>query len=211
MKPTEDIELVAALQRGEEAAFLELIDRYHACLIRATQLYVPSQAVAEEVAQEAWIGVLAGIGRFEGRSSLKSWIFRIAINCAKARGPRERRSVPFSSMAPVEGADEPAVDPERFRGEDHRWAGHWASPPERWGEARLLEIETADVARRAIEALASEQRQVITLRDVEEWSAEEVCEALGISESNQRVLLHRARCKVRSAIEAYMQSAELLP
>jgi RNA polymerase sigma-70 factor, ECF subfamily len=200
----EDRELVAALRRGDEAAFMRLVDEYGAMLLRVARMYVPTESVAEEVVQETWIGVLQGIDRFEARSSLKTWIYRILTNKAKTRAERERRAIPFSALA-GDGDDGASVDPDRFLDADHRWAGHWATPPRRWDaipDARLLSKETMACIRRAIDALPPAQREVITLRDVEGWSADEVCAALEVSEGNQRVLLHRARSKVRAALEA---------
>ncbi len=195
----DDADLVRALRAGDEAAFAELVRRYQASLLRVAQLYVSSRAVAEEVVQETWVGVLKGIDRFEGRSSLKTWIFRILANTAKTRGEREGRTVPFSSLAGDDGAAEPAVELERFTR-----AGYWISPPDSWPEERLLAGEARAVVERAIATLPAVQRAVITLRDVEGWSAEEVRNVLDLSETNQRVLLHRARAKVRRAIEEYM-------
>jgi RNA polymerase sigma-70 factor, ECF subfamily len=192
--------LVVALRNGDESAFRSLVEMYHAMLVRVARMYVSSQAVAEEVAAETWLAVVEGINRFEERSSLKTWIFRILTNRAKTRGIREGRSLPFSSLEP----DEPAVEPERFHGGDHRWPGHWAAPPQSFPEERLLAGETRNVLERAIEALPPTQRAVITLRDVEGWSAEEVCNALTLTETNQRVLLHRARSAVRRALEEYL-------
>ncbi len=172
-------------------------------------LYTPTRAVAEDVVQETWLGVLQGLDRFEGRSSLKTWIFRILTNRAKTRGTRERRSIPFSSFAdPSADGPEPAVDPSRFHGEDDRWPHGWASPPTSWDEVpedRLLSSETLGKVAEAIASLSGAQREVITLRDVEGWTSAEVCNHLGLSETNQRVLLHRARAKVRSALEEYLQ------
>ena len=196
--PDLDAALLDRLRAGDEAAFMELVERHHAALVRLAQSFVSSRAVAEEVAQETWLGVLRGIDRFEGRSSLKTWIFRILVNRAKTRGEREARSVPFSSL---ESEDGPSVDPDRFVE-----AGGWASPPRPWeGEPvdRLLAGEARAVIDAAIERLPPAQRRVITLRDVEGWPAEEVCDALGLSEANQRVLLHRARSKARAALEAH--------
>jgi len=211
--PDEDAALLAALRRGEESAFVSLIERYHAPLLRLAQIFVGSQAVAEDVVQETWLGVLQGLGRFEGRSSLKTWIFRILTNRAKTRGQREGRSIPFSALAtPGDEAFEPAVEPERFLpADDPHWPHHWASLPQRWDElpeARLLAKETRAVIQQAVEQLTPSQREVITLRDIEGWTAPEVCEALEVSESNQRVLLHRARSKVRRVLEQYLAVAE---
>jgi RNA polymerase sigma-70 factor (ECF subfamily) len=196
-----DAELVAGLRRGDEASFVELVERYQAPLRRLAVTFVRDRAVADEVVQETWLGVLQGIDRFEARSSLKTWIYRILTNKAKTRGERERRAVPFSAL----GDDGPSVEPNRFLDADHHWAGHWAAPPTRWEavpDASLLAKETMACVRDAIEELPPPQRQVITLRDVEGWDAEEVCELLEVSEGIQRVLLHRARSKVRAALEA---------
>ncbi len=167
-------------------------------LLRVAQLYVSSRAVAEEVVQETWLGVLKGLERFEGRSSVKTWIFRILANQAKSRGKREGRIVPFSSLGGED--DERAVDPERFD-----TTGHWEAPPRAVPEERLLAREARERIDAAIEALPPNQRAVITLRDVEGFGAEEACSVLGLSETNQRVLLHRARSKVRAALEEYFE------
>ena len=204
----DDLRVVAALSSGDEAAFVSLIDLYHAPLLRLAMVYVGDRAVAEEVVQETWMGVLRGLDRFEGRSSLKTWIFRILANRAKTRGQREGRSVPFSALwNPSAEPDEPAVEPDRFLPPDHaEWPGHWTSPVRSWGdspEERLLSGETTALIHQAVEALPPAQREVITLRDIEGWTADEVCDLLEVSEGNQRVLLHRARSKVRRALERY--------
>jgi RNA polymerase sigma-70 factor (ECF subfamily) len=176
-------------------------------MLRVARLYVRDRAVAEEVVQEAWVGLLRGIDGFEGRSSLRTWLFRVVMNLAKTRGVRESRSVPFSALAGEEVEDAgPSVPPERFRGPEDRLVRPRASPPEEWGrpEAELLSAETRTVIEQAIVALPQAQRQVITLRDVQGWSSEEVCNALDLSETNQRVLLHRARTKVRQALDEYL-------
>jgi len=195
--------LVAGLRARDEDAFRTVIELYHPALVRVARMYVSTQAVAEEVAAETWLAVLEGIDRFEGRSSLKTWIFRILTNRAKTRGMREGRSLPFSSLDP----DEPAVDADRFRGAGENWPGHWAATPIGFPEERLLAAETREVIERAIDALPPTQRTVISLRDVEGWSAEEVCNALTLSETNQRVLLHRARSAVRRALEEYLEDS----
>jgi RNA polymerase sigma-70 factor (ECF subfamily) len=200
--------LVAALRAGDQAAFEQLIRMYHASLLRVARIYVSSRAVAEEVVQETWLGVLNGIERFEGRSSLKTWIFRILTNIAKTRGVRESRSIPFSALQDPGLVPEPAVEPERFRPPDDPVdPGAWASPPAPLPEQVLLSRETLGVIEAAIESLPPSQRAVITLRDVEGWSSEEVRNALEVSETNQRVLLHRARSKVRRALEEYASEA----
>jgi len=194
----EDARLVEGLRAGDEAAFVSLMRMYGAAMLRVAQMYVSSRAVAEEVVQEAWIGVLRGIGRFEGRSSLKTWLFRIVANTAKTRGAREARSVPFSSLG---DGDEFTVDPDRFGG-----SGQWAAPPRAWApDGRLLDQEALAVVGRAIERLPPAQRAVITMRDVEGLTSVEVRNALDLTETNQRVLLHRARAKVRGALEEYMR------
>jgi RNA polymerase sigma-70 factor (ECF subfamily) len=199
---TEDLRLVAAIRAGDEQAFLSLVERHHRAMVRLAGAYVPPGA-AEEVTQEAWIGVVKGLHKFEGRSSLKAWIFRILINCAQLRGSREARAVPFSALE--DESQEPAVGKERFLDADHpRWPGHWASYPEPWSEDRLLSEETLSMVAEAMDGLPHAQREVMRLRDVEGWTSAEVCEALQISEANQRVLLHRARSKVRQALEPYI-------
>ena len=202
----EDAQLVEGLRAGDEAAFAVLMRMYGAGMLRVAQMFVSSRSVAEEVVQEAWLGVFKGIERFEGRSSLKTWIFRIVANTAKTRGVREARSVPFSSLGGDE--NETTVSPDRFLGDGERFPGHWAVPPGSWAgvpEARLLAAETMDVIRREIERLPPSQRAVLELRDIEGWSADEVCNALDLTETNGRVLLHRARAKVRAALEEYLR------
>jgi RNA polymerase sigma-70 factor, ECF subfamily len=199
-------DLCAALRRGDESAFSTLVSLYHAPLRRLALSYVRSAAVADEVVQETWLGVIRGIQAFEERSSLKTWVFRILTNTAKTRAERESRVVPLSSVTAGDpGGDEPAVDPDRFLDQQHaRWPGHWASPPTRWNELPAENLEGRELLsamKDAIEELPSRQRQVIVLRDVEGWDAEEVCRVLELSEANQRVLLHRARSKVRQTIE----------
>jgi RNA polymerase sigma-70 factor (ECF subfamily) len=211
MAHSEDDQLVAALRCGDADAFATLVDRHSPALIRVAMAYVPSRAAAEEAVQETWIAVMRGIGRFEGRSSLKTWIFRILTNVAMRSGARERRSTPFSALAEAEDTGEPAVDPDRFLPADHdSFPGHWAMMPARWPtpEEGLLAGETRDVVAAAIAELPVAQRTVIALRDVEGWSSEEVVEALEISAGNQRILLHRARSRVRNAIESYYGAVE---
>jgi len=205
----DETELIAALRRGDEATFMALVERFNGALLRVAQSYVGSWAVAEEVVQETWLGVLQGIGRFEGRSSLKTWIFRILANRARTRGVREGRSIPFADLGA--DADEPAVDAEQFLPAGHPYAGWWAAYPASWEgvpEERLLAREARERIEAAIAVLPPSQRTVITLRDVEGWSAEEVRGLLEISDANQRVLLHRARAKVRSALAAYVAEGD---
>lgn len=204
-----DWNLVCALRDGDEAAFAALLERYHAPLVRLAALYVPNLAVAEEVVQETWVGVLRGIDGFAGRASFKTWLCRILINQAKRRGAREGRSVPFSALVQAETEDdEAAVDPDRFLPPGHEDAGHWASQLRDWRETPedvLLAQETRAHVQRAIADLPPGQRLVITMRDIEGWSAAEVCNALTLTETNQRVLLHRARSRVRRALECYLE------
>jgi RNA polymerase sigma-70 factor (ECF subfamily) len=204
----DDAKLVKALRARDESTFAALMREYHAALLRVAEIYVASRAVAEEVVQETWIAVLNGIERFEARSSVKTWIFRILTNIAKTRAQREGRTLPFSALERPDGVPEAAVEAHRFLDAEHpRWPGHWAAPPEPWPEDRLLAGETREVIARAIEALPASQRAVISLRDVEGWSSDEVRNALDLSETNQRVLLHRARSKVRRALEEYFSEA----
>ena len=205
----EDLGLVEALRAGDEDAFMMLVERYQAAMLRIARMYVSTPAVAEEVVQDAWLGVLRGLDAFEGRSSLRTWIFRILVNIAKTRGTREARSLPFSSVWAPDPESEPAVELDRFLAEQSGSPGHWASDPASWRttvpEDRLLAKETLAKVREAIEALPPNQREVIRMRDLLGWSSPEVCNALEISETNQRVLLHRARSKVRRALEGYLQ------
>jgi RNA polymerase sigma-70 factor (ECF subfamily) len=201
----DEAELLARLRAGDEQAFEALVARHYGTMMAVAQTYVKTRAVAEEVVQEAWLGLLQSLDRFEGRSSLKTWILAILVNKAKTRGVREARSVPFASLAP--GHDEPAVEPERFRGPQDSFPGHWRAYPGTWGAApdvALEDRETLRVAMRAIAALPVIQQTVIRMRDVEGYSADEVCAALEVSAANQRVLLHRARSRVRAALEAHL-------
>ncbi len=208
----EDRRIVQALQAGEEKVFMELVESLGPSMLRVALLFVRSRAVAEEVVQETWLGVLSGIGRFEGRSTLKTWVFRILTNIAKTRAEREGRSVPFSSLASNDlESGEPSVEPDRFLPDGDRWAGHWASSPRRFDaqpEGRLLASETMNLVQRVVETLPDVQRAVLTMRDIAGFASEEVCEALGLTDVNQRVLLHRARSKVRAALEAYLGEEE---
>jgi len=206
---SDDLEQLEALRNGDERAFASLVDRYYGSLLRLAMAYVPSRAVAEEVVQETWVGVLEGLSCFEGRSSLKTWIFRILTNRAKTRGQRERRYEPMGLGGDSgDNLDGSAVDPDRFLKSGY-FVDHWVSQPNAWEdetpERLLLSKETRAQIEKAIEALPPTQRQVITLRDIEEVSSQEVCNILDITETNQRVLLHRARSKVRRTLEPYME------
>jgi RNA polymerase sigma-70 factor, ECF subfamily len=209
-RPDPEAELVAQLCRGDETAFVTLIESYSAPMLRLASVHL-ARTVAEDVVQDTWMGVLQGIGRFEGRSTLKTWIFSILMNRVRTQVHREGRSVPFSALRdPTTGSD-PAVDPSRFRGaDDPKWPHWWAAPPKGWGDSpedRLLSQEGLAQIRRAVEALPAGQREVITLCDLEGWDSAEVCDLLQITPTNQRVLLHRARSKVRSALEEYYGEA----
>jgi RNA polymerase sigma-70 factor (ECF subfamily) len=201
--PLEDRRAVALLRAGDEQAFEALVARHYATMMAVARTYVKSRAVAEEVVQEAWLGVLQGLDRFEGRSSLKTWIIAIVVHKAKTRAQREGRSVPFADFE----SDERAVEPDRFRGRGDTYTGHWRSSPADWGAAPDVisqDRETLRVAMRAIAALPPAQHTVIRMRDIEGSTAEEVCSALEISAGNQRVLLHRARSRVRAALEGHL-------
>jgi RNA polymerase sigma-70 factor, ECF subfamily len=193
-----DQELVDRLRAGDENAFAELVRRYHRLMLRVARGYVRTDAVAEEVVQEAWLAVVRGIERFEGRSSFKTWLLRIVANRAMTSGAKEARSVPV----------EPSVSADHFVPEGEPGAGAWSTPPEPWPEDQLLADETRAVIDRAIEELPPLQRAVVSMRDIEGLSSEEVQEALDVSAGNQRVLLHRGRQKVREALNAYLSPTQ---
>lgn len=197
--------LIAALRARDEAAFAQLVDQHTPALLRVARGYVPSREIAEEVVQETWIALLKGIDKFEGRSSLRTWLFTVMINIAKARGIRERRGDDAEIAALTGGT----VDPARFRPAGERWAGHWKSGEEPspfpdTPEGSVLGRELVDVARAELDKLPERQRQVVTLRDMLGFDSSEVCELLNISVANQRVLLHRGRAVVRKALEDYL-------
>lgn len=200
-----DAALLAALRSGDGQAFAQLVDRHHAALVRVARQYVATHEIAEDVAQDAWLGLLRGLDGFEGRSSLRTYLFRILMNLARTRGVRETRSAPFSAL----GRDDehgPSVDPERFVQAPAVGAGHWVSPVRSWGssaEQIALCDEALQVVHDAIAELPEAQRRVVTLRDVEGFDADEVCDLLELSEVNQRVLLHRARTKLRQRLADY--------
>lgn len=207
-----ETELVEALRDGDEEAFRHLIAEHGPALLRVAIGFVGTRATAEEVLQETWVGVLKGVDRFEGRSSLRTWIFRILTNTAKTRAARESRAVPFSSLPGNEESTEGSfVDPDRFLPPHHATEpGHWALAPTRWSnpEDGLLSGEVREIVLAAIDELPATQRVVVSLRDIEGWPSQEVCDALEIAEGNQRVLLHRGRSKVRAALERYFSAAE---
>jgi RNA polymerase sigma-70 factor (ECF subfamily) len=187
-----DEELLLRLRSGDEQAFIGLVARYNEPMLRLAVSFVPSRAIAEDVVQDTWLGLLRGLGGFEGRSSLKTWLFRILVNQARKTGTRENRTVPVADP-------EPAVDPSRFDA-----SGGWAEPPEHWIEAAEGRMEAGKLADRVrvwIDELPARQREVVLPRDVEELSSEEVCAVLALSEANQRVLLHRGRSRLRQLFE----------
>ena len=201
------LHLIERLRTGDEVAFMSLLDRYSTAMLRLAMVYVSARAVAEEVVQETWMAILEGLDCFERRSSLKTWMFRILTNRAKTRAQREARSIPFSSLVDLDLDHlEPDIELNRFLSVDTHRPGHWNSFPMDWRdmpEECLLSQEARACIEHAIENLPSSQRTVIILRDIEGWTSEEVCCLLSISEANQRVLLHRARSKVRGVLEKY--------
>ena len=200
-----DDQIVAALRAGDERTFRELFARSYPMMKRVARGYVASDAVAEEIVQDTWMAIVTGIERFEGRSALGTWMFSILTNQAKTHSARERRALPFSSVAPAD-IEEPAVSPERFQKDDEAWPGHWATPPRPWQkpERRLLSLEAREQLKQALAQLPERQRLIVVLRDVEGHSAEEVCELLELSQENQRVLLHRGRSRLRACLEEYL-------
>jgi RNA polymerase sigma-70 factor (ECF subfamily) len=201
-----DDELVARLRAGDEAAFEGLVCRHHGEMVALARSYVRTPEVAEEVVQETWLAVLQAIDRFEGRSALKTWVFRILVNTAMTRGGREARTLPFSALESADG-EGPTVDPRRFMPSGESDAGHWRAEPGDWRmlpEERLLASETIAVVRRAVEQLPPRQAQVIAMRDIAGFSPAEVSATLGVTRGNQRILLHRARAQVRTALERHL-------
>jgi RNA polymerase sigma-70 factor (ECF subfamily) len=202
-----DAELLTRLRQGDEDAFRTLVTEHGPFLMRLVMMHVPSRSIAEEVVGDTWLAVLNGLDRFEGRSTLRTWIASIAINKARTRGTREGRILPFALLRRrYEEGGGPALEPDRFQGRRGERPGWWASPPVAWEdpESQLEANETRDVLLKAIRDLPPRQREVITLRDVSGWDAGEVCNTLDLSETNQRVLLHRARSKVRAALEEHL-------
>ena len=200
-----DEQTVAALRAGDERTFRDLFARSYPMMKRVARTYVASDAVAEEIVQETWMAIVTGIDRFEGRSALGTWIFSILTNQAKTHSAREKRTVPFSSVM-ASDAGEPAVDPDRFQRDDEAWPGHWATPPRPWQkpERRLLALDAREHLKAALAQLPDRQRLIVGLRDVDGQSAEEVCDLLGLTQENQRVLLHRGRSRLRAVLEEYV-------
>jgi RNA polymerase sigma-70 factor (ECF subfamily) len=193
-----DVSLLRRLRDGDEQAFSVLVTRYHSPMLGLALSFVSSRAVAEEVVQDTWLAVLRGIGRFEERSSLRTWLFTILVNRARTTGVREARSVPVADAGP-------AVDASRFGP-----SGAWAVPPEHWieeAENRIDAVKLAALLRGGLDGLPARQREVVLLRDVEGLSSSEVCEVLTISDANQRVLLHRGRSKLRQVLESELGGA----
>ncbi|WP_405386617.1 sigma-70 family RNA polymerase sigma factor [Streptomyces sp. NBC_01102] len=206
--PPDEI-LVQRLHDGDEATFALVLDTWSGSMIRLARSFVSSRDSAEEAVQDTWLAVIKGIGDFEGRSSLKTWVYRILVNTAKARGTKESRTVPFASLLPED--EGPTVDASRFRAAGEPYAGHWAvgQEPRPWHlpEDQVLRGEVREVITEAIDGLPPRMRTVLTLRDVEGYGSEEVCALLEISPGNQRVLLHRARALVRGKLEEYLSCA----
>jgi RNA polymerase sigma-70 factor (ECF subfamily) len=203
---TAETSLIIALRAGDERAFVDLVERYHAPLKRLARSFGASDAVADEIVQDTWLGALRGLDGFEERSSLKTWLFTILKNQARQRSAREKRSLPLSALDVTGDDSGPVVDPDRFRGPGDQWPGGWLTPPRPWEEPdrRLTSMETRDRLRDAMAGLPPRQRVVVALRDVEGLTSDEVCEVLSISEANQRVLLHRGRSAMRNQLEAYI-------
>jgi RNA polymerase sigma-70 factor (ECF subfamily) len=205
--PPDESALIERLRRGDSAAFRDVVMTHQAGLLRLASTFVPSMAVAEEVVQETWIAVIRGIDRFEQRSALKTWITRILVNIARTKGVKERRTVPMGSRL-SDGADGAAVSPDRFVGPPGR--GAWAQPPERWSELPeevVLSSATISLVIDTVKLLPEQQKWVVMLRDVEDWSSSDVCDALGLTEGNQRVLLHRGRSSLRAMLEGHLGAA----
>jgi len=204
----DEADLITALRAGDEAAFAHLVDLHTPALLRVANGYVPNREIAEEVVQDTWIALVKGINGFEGRSSVRTWLFTVMINIAKKRGMRERRDSEVAVMAFTGGT----VDPARFRAVGEEWQGHWReneepSPFPDTPEGSALGGELIDVARRALDTLPERQRVVVSLRDMMGFDSAEVCELLDISVANQRVLLHRGRAVVRQVLENYLRDA----
>jgi RNA polymerase sigma-70 factor (ECF subfamily) len=203
----DDGELVAALRAGDEVAFARVVDDWSRPMLLLARGFVSTEASAEEVVQDTWLAVVRGLDGFEGRSALRTWVYRILVNIAKTRGVREHRSVPWSSLG--DEAAGPTVDPDLFRGAEDQYPGGWRSFPREWRspEEVALDAEVRDHLRAALEELPERQRIVLTLRDVIGCSSEEVCDLLEVSAANQRVLLHRARAAARAALAEYLSRA----
>jgi len=198
---SDDQALVERLRAGDEKAFAALVDGWSGWMLRLAREHVPTPGVAEEVVQDTWLAVLEGLDRFRGESALRTWVYRILVNQAKRRGVRERRTVPFASLAPA--GEGPTVDPTRFQGAGEPHPGGWRQFPDEWPEQVALTREVHEVVTVALAELPPRQRIVVMLRDLDGHTADEVCVLLDISAGNQRVLLHRGRAVVRAHLESY--------
>ena len=203
-----DERTISGLRAGDEETFRELFHRSYPMMKRVARGYVDSDAVAEEIVQDTWMAIVTGIDRFEGRCALSTWLFSILTNQAKTHSARERRSLPFSCVAPAD-VQESAVDPDRFQKDDEAWPGHWAAAPRPWHkpERRLLSLEARQELKAALARLPERQRTIVALRDIDGLSAEEARDLLGVSQENQRVLLHRGRSRLRTFLEEYLDGA----
>ena len=203
--------LLSKLRRGDEGAFDELVNQHHSALIRMAMGYVADREVAEEVVQDTWMAVIESLNRFEGRSSLRTWVCGILIHKAKDRGVREKRLTTFSAFKSYDDDNDEAIDPSRFH-QTGEWAGHWAFPPQPWDdqtpEKLLASQQAVNAMQRAIGALPITLKEVLILRDVEGVDAKEVCKLLKITETNLYVRLHRARERVRAAVETYLDGGK---
>jgi len=201
-----ELELVEALRAGDERVFADLVDRYSPAMLAVARAHVASREVAEDVVQDTWLALLQGIDGFEGRSSLRTWLFRVLVNIAKTRGVREKRTTPTDLL----GSDASTVSPDRFQSASDRWPGHWTRFPRQWVESperRVLAGEALDLVRRELACLPEQQRRVVALRDVDGYDSGEVCELLDLTAANQRVLLHRGRARLRGALAGYFETA----
>jgi RNA polymerase sigma-70 factor, ECF subfamily len=206
LTPMSDDVLVAGLRARDETVFSKLVVDWSRSMLRVARSFVSTEASAEEVVQDTWLAVMQGVDRFEGRSSLRTWVYRILVNTARKRGVKEHRTLPWSSLVPTDDDRGPTVDPAQFRGPDDQYPGGWRSFPTEWAatESAVLASEIRTTVAAALETLPDRQRIVITLRDVVGHSSEEVCDMLEISAANQRVLLHRARAAVRTQLADYL-------
>ncbi|MDQ4086271.1 MAG: sigma-70 family RNA polymerase sigma factor [Actinomycetota bacterium] len=203
--PADDV-LVVGLRSGDEATFARLLDSWSPAMLRLARAYVSTSDSAAEVVQDTWLAVIKGIGGFEGRSSLRTWVFRILTNIARTRGAKEKRTVPWSSLHADDAESGATVDPSRFGDADDPYPGHWREFPAPWRspESSALDAEIRTVLHRALAGLPARQRIVVELRDVEGYTTEEVCAILGLTPANQRVLLHRGRSALRATLEGYL-------
>ena len=207
-----DAALVERLHAGDANAFAEIVRAWSPMMLQAARAYVSTDASAQEVVQDTWLAMIRGLGNFEGRSSLRSWILAILSNIGRTRGAREARTLPWSSLGPPDEAG-PPVDPGRFRGSDDKWQGHWTvlGKPRAWPgspEEEIMIAETRSQLENGLAELPERQRIVVALRDVHGLSSDEVCALLGLSASNQRVLLHRGRSRLRGLLELYYTSGQ---